>query len=105
MIDLAALRGTFRNTYGAEPRLFSAPGRVNLIGEHTDYNDGFVLPMAIERRTVVAAARRDDRLVRVGSRGIAKSEEFDLDRPGPPRARQLARLHRGHRAGTPGARR
>ena len=55
-----------RNTYGAEPRLFSAPGRVNLIGEHTDYNDGCVLPMAIERRTVVAAARRDDRLVRVG---------------------------------------
>ena len=41
------------------------PGRVNLIGEHTDYNDGFVLPFAIDRRTVVALGRRDDGLLRV----------------------------------------
>src|SRR6266487_2740531 len=71
--------------YGTDPRLFSAPGRVNLIGEHTDYNDGFALPMAIDRRTVVAAAKRTDRKVRVTSKGIEKSEEFDLDRPGPKR--------------------
>lgn len=50
----------FRCRFGREPEwLVAAPGRVNLIGEHTDYNDGFVLPMAIERHTVVAAARRD----------------------------------------------
>jgi galactokinase len=47
----------FRRIYGREARwIAAAPGRVNVIGEHTDYNDGFVLPMAIERYTVVAAA-------------------------------------------------
>ena len=46
----------FENTYGRPPRwIVAAPGRVNVIGEHTDYNDGFVLPMAIERYTVMAA--------------------------------------------------
>ncbi|MEA2174210.1 MAG: galactokinase [Blastocatellia bacterium] len=69
--------------YGSEPRLFSAPGRVNLIGEHTDYNDGFVLPMALERATVVAAAPRNDRRVRVRSLSLHESAEFDLDQPGP----------------------
>lgn len=65
--------------------MFSAPGRVNLIGEHTDYNDGFVLPMAIERRTVVAASARADRRVVAVSGALADTFEFDLDRPGPPR--------------------
>src|SRR5690348_3190502 len=47
----------FTKAYGHRPRwLAAAPGRVNVIGEHTDYNDGFVFPMAIERYTVVAAA-------------------------------------------------
>ena len=45
--------------------MWSAPGRVNLIGEHTDYNEGFVLPFAIDRRTFAALAQRDDGLVRV----------------------------------------
>src|SRR6516162_9302551 len=46
----------FQKTYGRPPRwIVAAPGRVNVIGEHTDYNDGFVLPMAIERYTVMAA--------------------------------------------------
>ncbi|MGL4920097.1 MAG: galactokinase, partial [Plesiomonas shigelloides] len=49
----------------APTHVIQAPGRVNLIGEHTDYNDGFVLPCAINYQTVVAAARRDDNLVRV----------------------------------------
>ncbi|MCU1571483.1 MAG: galactokinase [Naasia sp.] len=47
--------------------VWSAPGRVNLIGEHTDYNEGFVLPFAIDRRTLVAAGLRDDSLIRVAS--------------------------------------
>ena len=54
------LRGAFYQLYGRRPRLFSAPGRVNLIGEHTDYNEGFVLPFAANLRTYVAAAPRDD---------------------------------------------
>jgi galactokinase len=73
----------FRKHYGTEPRLFWAPGRVNLIGEHTDYNDGFVLPMAIDRGTTVAASARQDRVVRVFSSSMNESLAFDLDRPGP----------------------
>jgi galactokinase len=58
----------FRTTYRSEPAgLWSAPGRVNLIGEHTDYNDGYVLPFAIGARTRVAAAKRDDGILRMRS--------------------------------------
>ncbi|HEY9403593.1 MAG TPA: galactokinase [Pyrinomonadaceae bacterium] len=85
MIDAAALRRAFRDLYGDAdkvPRLFRAPGRVNLIGEHTDYNDGYVLPMAIDRETCVAAAPRPDRRVRIFSLNLNERAEFDLDRPG-----------------------
>ncbi len=59
---------TFQQTYGYEPTVrYSAPGRVNLIGEHTDYNDGYVLPFAIDRRTTATIAPRPDRLLRVSS--------------------------------------
>jgi galactokinase len=83
MINLERLRARFELHYGETPRVFSAPGRVNLIGEHTDYNDGFVLPMAIERRTYVAGTRRNDRRVLVHFSNQASSLAFDLDRPGP----------------------
>ena len=85
MIEREALRQSFVERYERPPRLFSAPGRVNLIGEHTDYNDGFVLPIAIDRETVVAAAPRDDRLVRAFSLNLNQAVEFDLDHPGEPR--------------------
>jgi galactokinase len=75
----------FVERFAKPPRLFSAPGRVNLIGEHTDYNDGFVLPMAIERRCYVAAAPREDRRVVVRSLNLAAEFDFDLDQPGPVR--------------------
>lgn len=64
-MSVAAL---FRDTFGANPaRTASAPGRVNLLGEHIDYNGGLVLPLALERRVYVALAPRDDRSVRVRS--------------------------------------
>jgi len=75
----------FRGLYGREPRLFRAPGRVNLIGEHTDYNDGFVLPIALERDTVVAAAPRHDRRLRARSTDHREEGEIDLDAPASPR--------------------
>ncbi len=62
--DLAALHLT---TYSAPPRLFAAPGRVNLIGEHTDYCDGFVLPAAIDFSTIVAISPRTDGRVNLHS--------------------------------------
>ena len=62
------LAAAFTSRFGREPAgIWSAPGRVNLIGEHTDYNDGFVLPFAINHSTLVAAAPRRDRTARVYS--------------------------------------
>ena len=68
-----------REQGGEVDGVWSAPGRVNLIGEHTDYNDGFVLPMAISQRTAVAVRRRDDRFVRVSSQHSSLTAEIDLD--------------------------
>jgi galactokinase len=78
MVSLSAIRAQFEQRYRRAPRIFSAPGRVNLIGEHTDYNEGFVLPMAIERRTYVAAAPRTDKLIRVYSCEFDETAEFEL---------------------------
>ena len=81
VIDSQTIRRRFRESNGREPRLFAAPGRVNLIGEHTDYNDGFVLPMAIERRTIAAAAAREDRLLVVQTLSLGATVKIDLDAP------------------------
>src|SRR5919108_4904080 len=59
------VRAAFRDQFGGAPDVVArAPGRVNLIGEHTDYNDGFVLPVAIDREIWVGVAGRDDRILR-----------------------------------------
>ena len=70
----------FHAVFGAPPTLIGrAPGRVNLIGEHTDYNDGFVLPCAIDYETLVAASPRQDGRVRVVSADYANlQDEFEL---------------------------
>jgi galactokinase len=65
--------------------LWSAPGRVNLIGEHTDYNEGFVFPFAIDRRTVLAAAPREDRVLRVASAFSPDAVQIHLDDLSPER--------------------
>jgi galactokinase len=71
----------FKQRFGAAPgAIVRAPGRVNLIGEHTDYNDGFVLPMAIDRAIWIALAPRPDRLVHVHSLDFDETAEFALDR-------------------------
>jgi galactokinase len=62
----------------ATPRVFQAPGRVNLIGDHTDYNDGFVLPAAIDRQIVVAATPRRDSLVNIYALDFDQWDHFDL---------------------------
>ena len=76
-------RGLLRERFGVEPiGTWSAPGRVNLIGEHTDYNDGFVLPFAIQHRTHVALGVRDDARVRVVSTFDDTAVEVGLDELG-----------------------
>jgi len=82
------LRETFCRRFGREAEgAARAPGRVNLIGEHTDYNDGFVLPIAIHRQTVAAFARREDTTARFASAQQDELGEMDLGgtiEPGPP---------------------
>ncbi len=70
----------FAVVFGSQPAaVVRAPGRVNLIGEHTDYNDGYVLPMAIDRRVLVAAAPRQDRQVVIHALDFGESVAFSLD--------------------------
>lgn len=81
----------FEKIYGSRPeRGVRAPGRVNLIGEHTDYNHGFCLPMAIERDVRIALRRRADRRVRVASLQQEGVVEFDLAAPAIPKATDKA---------------
>lgn len=76
----------FQEKFGyAADHTIQAPGRVNLIGEHTDYNDGFVLPCAIDYQTVIACAKRDDRQVRVIAADYDNEQDiFSLDEPIAP---------------------
>ncbi len=76
----------FLSLYGTEARFVQAPGRVNLIGEHTDYNDGFVLPAAIPFQTTVGLASRTDQRLVVFSENYSERVEFDLE--SLPRAAQ-----------------
>jgi galactokinase len=76
--------GIHLEVFGRPPEgVWSAPGRVNLIGEHTDYNDGLVLPIALPHRTHAACSPRDDGLLRVHSAQAAATVEVDLATVGP----------------------
>ena len=90
---IARLRGPHSAT--RPTALWSAPGRVNLIGEHTDYNDGFVLPFAIDRRTVVALAPRDDDRVRASSALVRRRDRVEIA------LADLAAARRARAAGPP----
>jgi len=93
-MDLSSLRlraeAAFASAFGQPPQAcVQAPGRVNLIGEHTDYNDGFVLPCAIDRATVIALRRRRDRRVQVLAMDCGNARDaFDLVQPITPEPAQ-----------------
>jgi galactokinase len=74
-----SLVNEFQRRFNATPRIFRAPGRVNLIGEHTDYNQGLVMPAAISMGVWAAVAPRADRKIAVYSRQFAEQIEFQLD--------------------------
>jgi galactokinase len=77
---LAALKDKFQQLYGTNPaRITKGPGRVDLMGIHTDYNDGFVLPVAISFEVIAAGKLRDDRTVRMYSSNFDSMAEFSLD--------------------------
>jgi galactokinase len=73
----------FQTRFGAEPHVYRAPGRVNLIGEHTDYNDGFAMPAAIEFYCWVAVGVREDRKLSVYSEEFSAAAEADLSSEAP----------------------
>ena len=78
-----SLKSNFTDTFGpgGHLRIVRAPGRVNLIGEHTDYNDGFVFPMAIEQHVTIVSRARDDGIVRLASTAFPKQiSEFSLEK-------------------------
>ncbi len=72
-----------------------APGRVNLIGEHIDYNDGFVLPIAMTQALYLAGRRRDDRRLIVHTTAFDETADIDLDDPGPPGVPKWANYVKG----------
>ena len=78
------LRALFSELYDRRPTIYRAPGRVNLIGEHTDYNGGFVMPVALNLYTYVAVCPRANRRLRVYSEDLGEACDLDLDsiRPG-----------------------
>jgi galactokinase len=80
--QLTDLRQSFSRQFPAHkalPRIFRAPGRTNLIGEHTDYNDGFVFPAAIDRATLISIAPQKDRTLKIHSEHFNETIEFNLD--------------------------
>ena len=89
------VRQEFTRLHGMPARIFRAPGRVNLIGEHTDYNDGFVMPAALEFYTYVAAGWRDDRKLGVYAFNFDQTCLFDLDTIGDGPSGQWSDYVRG----------
>ena len=86
MQDLNKLRKIFNEKFidtGLVKGAFSAPGRVNLIGEHTDYNEGFVLPIAIGKKIIMLGQLRNDRLIQVFDLGYKTEVKFSLDSLSP----------------------
>src|SRR5277367_6133882 len=79
MEDPAVLRRSHQSRYHAVPELFAAPGRVNLIGEHTDYAEGFVMPAAIDFATLAAISPRTDGQIVLYAENFAEERAFPAD--------------------------
>lgn len=80
MLDVTVTRYLHEKRFGAQPRVFAAPGRVNLIGEHTDYADGFVMPAAIDFATYAAITPREDGRIVLRSENYGEQAEYGVDR-------------------------
>lgn len=77
MKNVEQMRELHRTRFGAEPEVFAAPGRVNLIGEHTDYAEGFVMPVAIDFATLAAVTPRSDGRVVMWAENYGEERSFD----------------------------
>src|SRR5580698_7753971 len=79
MKDPAVLRLSHENRYHTTPEIFAAPGRVNLIGEHTDYAEGFAMPAAIDFATLAGISPRDDGQVVIYTENFGEERAFPAD--------------------------
>ncbi|KAB2871705.1 MAG: galactokinase [Bacteroidales bacterium] len=77
-MQIDEIKDLFYNNFGSSCRIFSAPGRINIIGEHTDYNNGFVLPAAIDKRVYLAIAATDDWVITINSVDYNETVSFNL---------------------------
>ena len=82
MLDVSGIKRLHRDRFGHEPVLFLAPGRVNLIGEHTDYADGFVMPAAIDFATLAAISPSQDETATVCSKNFGETIRRQLNEIG-----------------------
>lgn len=78
-MDIQALKSSFRKIFQTEPVLIKSPGRINIIGEHTDYNDGFVMPAAINKAIYVAVSQRDDQEIHLYSESYQQKHIASID--------------------------
>src|SRR3979411_293010 len=83
--QFAEVRNAFSERFRTISRIYRAPGRVNLIGEHTDYNDGFVMPAAIDFYVWLAVAPRNDQKLVVHSVNFSETIEIELENNNPTR--------------------
>src|SRR5271170_2026151 len=79
MLNVTATKEAHTQRFHTEPSVFVAPGRVNLIGEHTDYSQGFVMPAAIDFATLAAISPRGDNQISIYSQNFDEQAAFDLD--------------------------
>src|SRR5690242_10637195 len=81
--DIKKLRDQYKTLFNAEPLLIRSPGRVNIIGEHTDYNEGFVLPAAIDKAIYIALGKREDNLISLYAQDYKQKHEVDISNLAP----------------------
>ena len=93
---LDKVKETFIGLYKEEPVIVRSPGRVNIIGEHTDYNEGFVLPAAIDKAIYIAINKRPDEAIHLYAGDYSESYESSSDRPDEGAWRLPARHRTGH---------
>ncbi|GAB1688622.1 galactokinase family protein [Krasilnikovia sp. M28-CT-15] len=91
-----SMHGRLVQVFDAEPQLVvRSPGRVNLIGEHTDYNDGWALPVAVDLHTEIAARRRADRMLHIVAPRMNARDEVSIDELHSRQGPQWSRYVRG----------
>jgi galactokinase len=98
-MDHQTISTEFKNRFGKEPQLYRSPARINIIGEHTDYNDGFVMPAAIDKEIIFAIAENGSNKARIYAMDLDQSTEFEIIDTAPDSIQTWSNYLRGVIAG------